>query len=81
MWEDARKHESPNAGWPEAATAGALGIRLGGPRAYEGEMVDLPWFGSGRTETGADDIRRALRLYARTLTLGTILLALVTLFI
>jgi adenosylcobinamide-phosphate synthase len=80
MWEDARRHESPNAGWPEAATAGALGIRLGGPRAYEGEMVELPWFGSGRTDIDASDIRRALSLYGRTLTLGAALLALVALF-
>ncbi len=79
MWQDARKHQSPNAGWPEAATAGALGIRLGGPRAYQGEMVDLPWFGSGRTELGADDIRLALALYGRTLTLGAALMALVAL--
>ena len=81
MRDDARKHDSPNAGWPEAATAGALGIRLGGPRAYHGEMVDLPWFGSGRTELGADDIRLALALYGRTLTLGAALLALLALLL
>lgn len=39
--QDAKKHESPNAGWPEAAFAGALGLKLGGPRAYDGEMVHL----------------------------------------
>lgn len=62
---DARKHESPNAGWPEAAFAGALGFRLGGPRAYQGEVVDLPSFGTGRANLGAGDILIALRLYTR----------------
>ncbi len=64
---DAKKHQSPNAGWPEAATAGALGFRLGGPRSYDGEVVDLPSFGEGRAELNADDIDRSLRLYAMTL--------------
>ncbi len=57
---DASKHESPNAGWPEAALAGALGFALGGPRSYAGEMVDLPHFGAGRTDLGPADIDRAL---------------------
>jgi adenosylcobinamide-phosphate synthase len=62
---DARKHDSPNAGWPEAAFAGALGFRLGGPRAYAGEVIDLPSFGTGRADLGATDIVTALRLYTR----------------
>ncbi|RYE84317.1 MAG: cobalamin biosynthesis protein CobD [Hyphomicrobiales bacterium] len=64
---DAKKHESPNAGWPEAAFAGALDMKLGGPRNYEGEVVDLPSFGTGRPDLGPADIERALRLYAATL--------------
>jgi adenosylcobinamide-phosphate synthase len=74
---DARKHESPNAGWPEAATAGALGFALGGPRFYDGERVDLPSFGTGRAALGPDDIDRALQLYRATLnvTLAVTLLA------
>lgn len=60
---DARKHESPNAGWPEAAMAGALGLSLGGPRSYEGERIDLPAFGEGRSGLAAPDIYRALALY------------------
>jgi adenosylcobinamide-phosphate synthase len=60
---DAKKHDSPNAGWPEAAMAGALGLALGGPRAYAGEVVDLPAFGSGRRDLTRNDIRRALWLY------------------
>jgi adenosylcobinamide-phosphate synthase len=62
-WRDARKHRSPNAGWPEAAMAGSLGLRLAGPRAYHGEIVADAWMGEGRAEADAGDIRRALRLY------------------
>jgi adenosylcobinamide-phosphate synthase len=50
MWRDAGRHVSPNAGWPEAAMAGALAIRLGGPRSYHGRTLDLPWLGSGRKD-------------------------------
>jgi adenosylcobinamide-phosphate synthase len=60
---DASKHDSPNAGWPEAAYAGALGFRLGGPRSYDGIIHDLPAFGDGRTELVASDILKSLELY------------------
>lgn len=65
VWEDAGKHLSPNAGWPEAAMAGALGLRLGGPIAYDGVTHDKPWFGTGSDDAGAAEIRRSLRLYRR----------------
>ncbi|MEM9683729.1 MAG: adenosylcobinamide-phosphate synthase CbiB [Pseudomonadota bacterium] len=61
---DASHHRSPNAGWPEAAMAGALGLALAGPRRYEGNLVDDAIMGAGgRREANAGDIRRALRLY------------------
>jgi len=60
---DARHHRSPNAGWPEAAMAGALGIRLSGPRIYDGVPVDERWVGEGRSDLTAKDIRGALKLY------------------
>jgi adenosylcobinamide-phosphate synthase len=63
VWRDAAKHRSPNAGWPEAAMAGALGLRLAGPRAYDGTMVEDPWIGDGREAAIAQDIRIALRQY------------------
>ncbi len=59
---DAGGHPSPNAGWPEAAFAGALGVRLGGPRAYAGVTVEDAWIGLGKAPS-RQDIRRALRLY------------------
>ncbi|ODT76657.1 MAG: cobalamin biosynthesis protein CobD [Pelagibacterium sp. SCN 64-44] len=64
---DAKKHDSPNAGWPESAFAGALGFRLGGPRSYDGELVDLPAFGDGKADLVASDILRALQLYRMVL--------------
>jgi len=73
IWHDAKKHASPNAGWPEAAIAGALDIRLGGPRIYNGQIGDLPWMGDGRAELHPTDIRHALRLYSQSLTLMTII--------
>ena len=60
---DARLHRSPNAGWPEAAMAGALGLRLAGPRIYGGVLVDDHWMGDGRVEATAQDIDRALVIY------------------
>ncbi|WP_294194271.1 adenosylcobinamide-phosphate synthase CbiB [uncultured Sphingomonas sp.] len=65
MWRDARRHASPNAGWTEAAMAGALRLRLAGPIAYDGVVADKPWIGDGRAAAEARDIRRALRLYVR----------------
>ncbi len=69
MWCYARNHVSPNAGWPESALAGALGVQLGGPRSYGGRIVDLAAMGEGRAELTRDDIRRGLRLYGRALSL------------
>ena len=78
LWRDAPRHRSPNAGWPEAAMAGCLGLRLAGPRHYGGEPVDDAWMGAGRAAATVADIRRALRLLsAATLLLGALLAALV----
>jgi adenosylcobinamide-phosphate synthase len=63
VWRDASGHRSPNAGWPEAAVAGALGLRLAGPRAYNGAVVEDHWIGDGRETASAQDIRLALRQY------------------
>ncbi len=62
---DARHHRSPNAGWPEAAMAGALGLRLAGPRVYGTQRVEDVWMGEGRAEATPADLARALRLYRR----------------
>jgi adenosylcobinamide-phosphate synthase len=65
MLRDARRHASPNAGWTEAAMAGALGLRLAGPVAYDGAVADKAWIGDGRAELDAQDVVRALRVYRR----------------
>lgn len=74
MFQDAPKHASPNAGWPEAAMAGALGVRLGGAAWYDGERSDRPVFGSGR-EVRTEDLSRALRIYLLACTMLWLLLA------
>ena len=63
MWRDAGKTVSPNAGWPEAAMAGAIGVALAGPRRYGEATVEAPWLGDGRREATAADIHAALRIY------------------
>ena len=62
---EAGKHASPNAGWPEAAMAGVLGVQLAGPVAYEGIRQDKPWIGSGRADLTDADVIRALAVYRR----------------
>jgi adenosylcobinamide-phosphate synthase len=62
---DAGRHRSPNAGYPEAAMAGALGLALAGPRSYGGVRVDDTLMGDGRRAADAGDIRAALGLYRR----------------
>lgn len=70
MLRDARRHHSPNAGWPESAIAGALGLKLLGPRVYPGEVVDAPWIGEGTADATPDHIARALKLYAVACAVG-----------
>jgi adenosylcobinamide-phosphate synthase len=60
---DASRHRSPNAGYPEAAMAGALDLSLAGPRVYGGHRVDDAFMGDGRIDANTADIRRALVLF------------------
>lgn len=77
---EARKHASPNSGYPEAAMAGALGICLGGQRSYGGEKYCAPLIGEGlRKEITIYDLKKALRLYViACIALWLILLAIAT---
>ena len=64
MRRDAPGHRSPNAGWPEAAMAAALGLALLGPRRYRGVLTAAPYLtAAGRRQAVPDDIDRALRVY------------------
>jgi adenosylcobinamide-phosphate synthase len=78
---DAHRHRSPNAGYPEAAMAGALGLALAGPRVYGGLRVDDAMMGDGRRDATATDIRAALALYLRADALLIALVALLALLV
>lgn len=75
-WRDAGKHASPNAGWPEAAMAGALGIQLGGTNMYDGVAHAAPLIGEGTPYATSAHLQQALRIY---LTACVLLLALLVL--
>lgn len=67
MRRDAPRHRSPNAGWPEAALAAALGIRLSGPRVYAEGIAEEPWVNGDAPDPGAGTIGAGLRLYRRAM--------------
>ncbi|WP_138923931.1 adenosylcobinamide-phosphate synthase CbiB [Sulfitobacter sp. BSw21498] len=79
MLRDARHHRSPNAGWPEGAMAGALDVRLSGPRVYGTEIADEPWLNAEGQEADATGLRRGLALYLRAMFVLAVVLALVAL--
>jgi adenosylcobinamide-phosphate synthase len=76
---DAAQHRSPNAGYPEAAMAGALGLSLAGPRVYGGIRIEDALMGDGRRDANAADIRRALMLFRRADAILIALLVVMTL--
>ena len=77
MLRDARQHRSPNAGWPESAMAGALGVRLSGPRAYGDGVKAEPWINGGDPDPTPEDLSSGLDLYVRAmLAIGLMLLIL-----
>ncbi len=69
MRRDAPRHRSPNAGWPEGALAGALGIRLSGPRAYADRVADEPWLNADAPDPAPGDLARGLALYRHAMAL------------
>ncbi len=82
FWRDSGNHDSPNAGWPEAAMAGALGLALGGPRDYPGGVTKSQWIGDGdgHLSAKADDIRRALVVFTVACVLNGLVVAYLALF-
>jgi len=74
MIADARHHRSINAGWPEAAMAGALAVRLSGPRIYHGHVADEPWLNARARDPAASDIMRGVKLYLRAMVLLAMIL-------
>ena len=75
MWRDARKHDSPNAGWPEAAMAGALNVQLGGATTYDGVLHERASFGHG-VQPGTAEFANGMRIYVRACGLLCLLAAL-----
>jgi adenosylcobinamide-phosphate synthase len=75
MWRDAAAHRSPNAGWPESALAGALNIRLSGPRIYHDHIAQEPWLNEEAPDPTPADLSRGLSLYLRAMGLMGLLLA------
>ncbi len=67
MWRDAANHRSPNAGWPEAAMAGALGVRLSGPRVYGDRVADEPWLNGTAPDPAQSDLADGLALFRRAM--------------
>lgn len=76
MLRDARYHRSPNAGWPEAAMAGALSIRLSGPRQYHNHLSNEPWLNGEARDPQAADITAGLALYRCAMALAAVGIAL-----
>ncbi len=79
-WTFRHAHASPNSAWSEAAFAGALGLRIGGPVSYQGIPADYPWIGSGRTEATVRDLALAIRLMWMTTLTGTLIFSLILFF-
>lgn len=79
MRRDARHHRSPNGGWPEAAMAGVLGVRLSGPRIYADRVAAEPWLNAGAADPGGAELRRGLAVYRRAVALAAAVFAVVAL--
>ncbi len=79
MRRDARHHRSPNAGWPEAAMAGALNVRLSGPRQYADRVANEPWVNEAAPDPQPSDLSRGLALFRRATLLFALVLAILAL--
>jgi adenosylcobinamide-phosphate synthase len=81
MLRDARLHRSPNAGWPEAATAAVLGVAISGPRVYDGQETDQPYVNAeGRHDLDATDVDRVVKVIWRGWVLMLVILFLFRVF-
>ena len=62
VWRNGRNHASPNSGYPEAALAGILNCRFGGPHYYFGQLFDKPFIGTNDRPLTTDDMRTAVQI-------------------
>jgi len=79
MMQDARHHRSPNAGWPEAAMAGGLGVRLSGPRLYGDHVNEEPWLNEEAEDPQAAHVSKGLALYRRAMSIAALVLTIIAL--
>jgi len=80
VWKNGRNHASPNSGWPEAALAGILNCRFGGPHYYFGQLFDKPYIGENDRPLNTDDMKKAVRIN-RTAEIMMVLLVMASLVI
>lgn len=80
-FQNAKKHNSPNAGWPEAAMAHCLNIQLAGPRQYKEQVINTPYIGKGRKHLTSTDIKKALINFNISSLINYILLILLLTFL
>ena len=76
VWRNGRNHASPNSGYPEAALAGILNCRFGGPHYYFGELFDKPYIGENNRELTTDDMKKAVRINRTAEVIMVVLVAL-----
>ena len=81
VWRYGRKHASPNSGYPEAALAGILNCRFGGPHYYFGELFDKPYIGENDRELTTEDMKKAVRVNRTAEVMMVVLTALCLWFI
>ena len=70
MWRDGQKHSSPNAGVPEAAMAGAVGVKLGGPSIYGGVVIEKPYINEEGSPVEEEHVRRGISIVMMASLLG-----------
>ena len=73
VWRNGQRHASPNSGYPEAALAGALNCRFGGPHIYFGELIDKPYIGENDRQLTTADMHTAISINRRAEVLMLIL--------
>ena len=78
VWKNGRRHASPNSGYPEAALAGILNCRFGGPHYYFGELFDKPFIGENDRELTTSDMQTAVSINRAAEVLTVVLTLLVT---
>ena len=81
VWKNGCRHASPNSGYPEAALAGILNCRFGGPHYYFGELIDKPYIGDNDRELSTDDARKAISVNCKTEVVMVVIVLFIQLFV